>query len=234
MSSFVPGVRVSIYARYFDVPGEPSWSKANFGSKTARMYGTILQVVGRGRYLVKWDFDGEKKEHSRQSLRIELLTPPIAADLSASEEDSDVSSAIRSADRLTDDESDIDSTPEDSVPVSNGDVATASASGAVCVGGTTWRPKGAHVVDQRSEPKEPMRVLGGWIESSTPTATAATELFLHLFPVSMVTLVTYINIAAVTARAASWIAVDVGEIMIFLGILFTVGLTGGTFSLCSF
>ena len=221
-SAFCVGTRVSILARHFG----RAWSVSEFGDTNARVYGSIISVVGRSKYLVRWD-DGDELEHNRQALRVETDAPPPPTVDPSESEPSDVESDARDHDSNSNDTSEPDDDSDhDEAPVPQpAAVLTPHASSSqttptMAVGPpgseVLWTPKGAHVTDCRTGPKECMTILqlpGG---PSSPVA-----MFLHLFPIPMVTLAAFVNTAAVIARAngSQWTPVTAGEMMTFIGIL---------------
>ena len=91
-TAFDLNVRVSILARNFG----RAWSVSKFGDPNARVFGTIIGVVGRSKYLVRWD-DGDELEHNRQALRVELNAPPPPTDDPSDSESSEIRSDAQSS-----------------------------------------------------------------------------------------------------------------------------------------
>ena len=61
-------MKVKILVTGFGSAGTKQKFKTDW--KTQRLTGTIVEVVSRGKFRVKWDYDGDMSDHNHQQLRI--------------------------------------------------------------------------------------------------------------------------------------------------------------------
>ena len=233
--SLDPGTRVCRKARCFDIAGTPRWSQQQFPTtwRTQILFGTVLNAGGRLKWRIRWDFDGDETVLHRNAFSLVDGTPQeTEANDQQSDSQSDMNSD-RSSDGSHGDGSDAGSDGGDAetnaAPLQALTATTAPVNthpGPRVVGDTVnigatatavkWKKLEHILEDSRTAPKEPPKLMGIDISTSSPL-----QIFLHLFPFSVSEMISAINTNATAGRArsrATWRTVNEGEFLIWLAI----------------